>query len=131
MGRQSTYAVTLESQATPAPGTWEEHYEFDINLHGIPTRFRTVIESGTGLRCERESLVRATQELNGTELVTEAISYSTNSAVENYGIDRFVVCSAEIDAMLSSDDVLFEPDRRNAVVWTQTSAGQPGRYLAL
>lgn len=129
-GETSTYAVTLESQNEP-PGDWMEQYEFDVDTCGTPTRFRTVIETSAGFHYQREFLVRATQELNGAEFVTEAVSYATNSAVENYEIDHFVVCSAEVDPALSPEDVLFEPERRNAVVWTTQwpiDTANPVRY---
>jgi hypothetical protein len=118
-GQTSTYAVTVQGQDAPA-GAWVEHYDFDVNARGTPTRLRTRIETSAGFLYEREFFVCATQELNGAEFVTEAVSFGTNSAVQNYEVNRFVVCSVETDATLSPDDVLFEPERRNAVVWTRT-----------
>lgn len=120
-GEISTYEVSLRSDL---PGASREHYEFDLNPRGTPLRFRTRLENPAGTTYESTTYTLATIEINGAELVTEAVTASTNTYTGPlYGITRLVVRSARVDEALTARDVRLEPERRNSFVWTRTLNG--------
>lgn len=126
-GDVSTYAVTVQSDL---PGAAVERYEFDLNPRGTPLRFRAGLENANGSTCESETFTLATQEVNGAELVTEAVTAATSSlAVQHYGVVRLLVRSVAVDNSLTPDDVYLEPERRNAVIHTTTLDIAGGRLV--
>ncbi len=106
-------------------GEWTEIYEYELNSRGTPLRFEMTKEAldGSGFVFRREFVTQATMEVNGAELVSEAFVFTsnTNDNVTRYAVHRMTVTSAAVDTSLTSQDVLFEPETRNSLVWTKNA----------
>jgi hypothetical protein len=128
-GRVSTYAVTVRSEDLPPPGGGHvERYELDLNERGTPLRLHQVVEVWTlfsppTVIVNRQTFTLATMELNGAEMITEAVGVHGRVSLHStstYGISHMVVHSVRVDETLSAADVSFEPERRNAIISTET-----------
>lgn len=123
----ATYVASVNA---PGGGVW--HYEFDLNAHGTPLRFKTVLDfnQGDALPATWEMFILETADVNGAEFPMESIVTIQNPNVGNvtYGLHYFRVTSVTVDESLTAADVRIEPELRNALVRTTGQDGWDERH---
>lgn len=102
-----------------------ESYELSLNSRGTPIRCRFTMQvaDGNDFVFESDFSTVSTIELNGAELVSEAIVSTRNSVVPHYAVYDLVARSAIIAEAMSVDAVQLEPETRNSRIYATRANG--------